>query len=140
MTGNEIIRKIVDIDAELSKSRIDGHLTPYQAAKLRERRTRLENKLYKWKDEQDLIAAKKSLVSEMFEAYVLNAVDPGDFYRMSNDEWREILPEIEESYQDIDHPFPFSYHDTDFIRTTVDHLLEQEFGESVMAEYAKQNC
>lgn len=43
----DIIKKIADIDAELNNNRFDHHLTPEQAQKLRNRRERLEKKLYK---------------------------------------------------------------------------------------------
>lgn len=48
MSKEEIIKKIVDIDAELFRSReVDHHLNAEQYARLRSRRDALERKLYK---------------------------------------------------------------------------------------------
>ena len=46
-TKEQIIKKIVDIDVELSNNRFDHHLTPEESQKLRIRRERLERQLYK---------------------------------------------------------------------------------------------
>ena len=47
MTKEEIIKKIVEIDVQLSNNRFDRKLTPEQCAKLHAKRDRLEKKLYK---------------------------------------------------------------------------------------------
>lgn len=73
----------------------------------------------------------------LFDIYVMEAMDPGDFYHLSNEQWVELLPEAKELYDDAEQPFPFTNWDCDTIRRAVDRLLEDEFGTDVMREYEK---
>lgn len=75
-------------------------------------------------------------INEMFSFYVMGCLDPREFYHMSNDQWLEILPQIEETYQHAERFFPFSKDDAETIRTVVDCLLEEKFGKDVL-EMAK---
>lgn len=47
MTKNDIIKQIVDIDVRLSNDLQDRKMTVEQRARLRDKRDRLERKLYK---------------------------------------------------------------------------------------------
>ena len=47
MTKIELIKKIVDIDTKLNEQRYNRTMTAEQMRKLRERRERLERKLYR---------------------------------------------------------------------------------------------
>lgn len=78
-------------------------------------------------------------IIELFEIYVMNTVDPGEFYHLDTETWKELLPEAKESYDDAEQVFPFTEDDADTIRATIDRLLEDEFGVEVMADYEK-NC
>lgn len=78
-------------------------------------------------------------IIEMFGVYVMNTVDPGEFYHLDTEMWKELLPEVKESYDDAEQVFPFTENDADMIRVCIDRLLEEEFGTEVMADYEK-NC
>lgn len=81
--------------------------------------------------------ARQQQLETLFDVYVMETMDPGEFYRLSNDRWLELLDEAEECYDDADQFFPFTEDDVDEIRTAVDAMLEKEFGFEVMREYAK---
>lgn len=81
--------------------------------------------------------ARQQQLETLFDVYVMETMDPGEFYHLSNDRWLELLDEAEECYDDADQFFPFTEDDVDEIRTAVDAMLEKEFGFEVMREYAK---
>ena len=81
--------------------------------------------------------ARQQQLETLFDVYVMETMDPGEFYRLSNDRWLELLDEAEECYDDADQFFPFTEDDVDEIRTAVDAMLEKGFGFEVMREYAK---
>ena len=78
-------------------------------------------------------------IIELFQVYVMNSVDPGEFYHLDVDLWKELLPEARYEYTVADLVFPFTEDDADTIRATIDRLLEDEFGVEAMADYEK-NC
>lgn len=82
-------------------------------------------------------AARQPELETLFEVYVMQAMDPGDFYHISNERWMQLLPEAKECYDDADQPFPFTNRDAELIRASVDKMLEDEFGTDVMREYEK---
>ena len=80
---------------------------------------------------------KQPELETFFEVYVMQAMDPGDFYQISNERWMQLLPEAKECYDDAEQPFPFTNRDCELIRISVDKMLEDEFGTDVMREYEK---
>lgn len=80
---------------------------------------------------------RQQQLETLFDIYVMETVDPGEFYHLSADRWADLLDEAEECYDDADQFFPFDIDDVDEIRIAVDEMLEKEFGLKVMQEYEK---
>lgn len=81
--------------------------------------------------------ARRQQLETLFEIYVMETMDPGEFYHLSAERWTDLLNEAEECYIDADQYFPFDTDDVDEIRAAIDEMLEDEFGTNVMREYEK---
>lgn len=70
----------------------------------------------------------KTSVTDIFTDYVKTCLFPGDFYKLDEEIWVEVLPEIADFFQQQGRTFDFTADDVPAIKSAIDSIFNKELG------------